>query len=113
MGIVHHGAYLPYLEEARVEYLRAAGHPYDAVRRDGVDFAVLEAALRYRRPLSFDDLVDIHLRVGRATGATFQIDYLLTVADEPRADAATVHGAVGPDGRAARLPAWVRSLLTG
>ena len=32
MGIVHHAAYLPYLEEARVEYLRAIGHPYDSVR---------------------------------------------------------------------------------
>ncbi len=32
MGVVHHAAYLPYLEEARVEYLRAIGHPYDAVR---------------------------------------------------------------------------------
>ena len=28
MGIVHHAAYLPYLEEARVAYLRQLGHPY-------------------------------------------------------------------------------------
>ena len=35
MGIIHHAAYLPYLEEARVEYLRAIGHPYDAVRGGG------------------------------------------------------------------------------
>ena len=33
MGIIHHAAYLPYLEEARVEYLRSIGHPYDTVRR--------------------------------------------------------------------------------
>ena len=32
MGVVHHAAYLPYLEEARVAYLRSIGHPYDAVR---------------------------------------------------------------------------------
>ena len=32
MGIIHHAAYLAYLEEARVEYLRAIGHPYDSVR---------------------------------------------------------------------------------
>ena len=29
MGVIHHAAYLPYLEEARVEFLRALGHPYD------------------------------------------------------------------------------------
>src|SRR5438094_4141902 len=28
MGVVHHAAYLPYLESARVEYLRSVGHPY-------------------------------------------------------------------------------------
>ena len=29
MGIIHHGAYLPYLEEARAALLRHVGHPYD------------------------------------------------------------------------------------
>jgi len=43
MGIVHHSRYLPYLEAARVEFLREAGHPYDRLRDDGVDFAVVEA----------------------------------------------------------------------
>ena len=27
MGIIHHAAYLPYLEEARVAFLRQLGHP--------------------------------------------------------------------------------------
>jgi acyl-CoA thioester hydrolase len=27
MSVVHHAAYLPYLEVARVEYLRDRGHP--------------------------------------------------------------------------------------
>jgi acyl-CoA thioester hydrolase len=44
MGIVHHAAYLPYLEEARVEYLRHLGHPYSEVRQDGHNFAVLEVS---------------------------------------------------------------------
>ena len=55
MGIVHHAAYLPYLEEARVAYLRQLGHPYDEVRREGFNFAVLEVVVQYRRPLEFDE----------------------------------------------------------
>ena len=35
MGIVHHSRYLPYLEEARVEYLRALDHPYQRVHPTG------------------------------------------------------------------------------
>ena len=37
MGIVHHSRYVPYLEEARVEYLRAIGRPYTAWREAGTE----------------------------------------------------------------------------
>src|SRR3954452_17387105 len=73
MGIVHHSRYLPYLEEARVAYLRHVGHPYTEWRAAGIDSAVLECALRYRRPLQFDDEVDVHLRLAAATRTTFQM----------------------------------------
>ena len=73
-------AYLPYLEEARVEYLRAIGHPYDAVRGgeagDAREFPVLEVSVQYRQPLHFDDDVDVSLRIGAVRGATFQYAYL-------------------------------------
>jgi acyl-CoA thioester hydrolase len=128
MGIIHHAAYLPYLEEARVEYLRSIGHPYDEVRRlgaggdvggdegdaegrnddEGRDFPVLEASVRYRKPLNFDDEVDVSLRIGAVTGTTFQIAYLLTVDGGVRATAVTVHGCVDGTGRPCRLPGWVR-----
>ena len=110
MGIVHHSRYLPYLEEARVEYLRALGHPYAELRKDGVDYAVLEAYVQYRQPLRFDDEVHVHLRLGGATRATFQMAYLLTVDGQPRATAVTVHGCVNPDGRPVRMPSWLLDL---
>lgn len=111
MGIVHHGAYLPYLEEARVAYLRAIGHPYVEVQAvDGVDFAVLEASVRYLQPLRFDDEVVVHLLVGAASRATFQIAYLLTAAGRPHATGVTVHGCVDPRGRPMRMPEWIREM---
>jgi acyl-CoA thioester hydrolase len=110
MGIVHHSRYLPYLEEARVEYLRALGHPYAELREEGVDYAVLEAFVQYRSPLRFDDEVTVHLRMGAASRATFQMAYLLTVGDEVRATAVTVHGCVNAQGRPVRMPAWLLDL---
>ena len=110
MGIVHHGSYVPYLEEARVAYLRHIGHPYPSVRAEGVDFAVLEVYLRYLKPLRFDDVVRVHVVIGAATRATFQLGYLLTVDGVVHATAVTVHGCVGPDGRPVRMPAWMRAL---
>jgi acyl-CoA thioester hydrolase len=111
MGIIHHAAYLPYLEEARVAFLRHLGHPYDEVRQDGHNFAVLEVAVQYRRPLVFDEEVTVHIEAGDVTRTTFQVAYLLTVEAEVRATAVTVHGCVDPMGKATRLPSWVGDAL--
>lgn len=111
MGVIHHGAYAAYLEEARVCLLRHAGFPYQQVRAEGIDFAVLELLVHYRRPLRFDDVVDIHVTVGIPTRATFQVAYLLTVDAQARATAVTVHGAIDPSGRAARMPAWLVEVI--
>jgi acyl-CoA thioester hydrolase len=108
MGGIHHAAYLLYLEDTRVEFLRSIGHPYDEVRADGSDLAVLESFVRYRRALRFDEVVDIALVVGEVTGTAFQIGYLLTVAGATCATAVTVHGAVDPNGRPSRLPDWIK-----
>lgn len=110
MGIVHHSRYLPMLEEARVSYLRHIGHPYSEVREAGVDMNVLEAWCRYRKPLAFDDVVDVHVRVAAVERASFQMAYLLTVDDEPRATGVTAHGCVTRAGRPTRLPDWMREL---
>ena len=110
MGIVHHAAYLPYLEEARVEYLRAVGHPYQQLQAEGLDIAVLEVTLRYLRALRFDDEVTVHVMVGAATRTTFEVGYLLMMAGVAAATAVTVHGCVDRGGRPARLPAWLREL---
>lgn len=113
MGIVHHSRYLPYLEEARVAYLREIGHPYDALRAEGIDMVVLEAFVRYRAPLRFDDVVDVHLDLASANRTTFQMTYLLTVDGAVRATAVTVHGSItSADGRPTRSPGWLRELAT-
>ena len=111
MGIVHHAAYLPWLEEARAAFLRDRGHPYQEIRAEGIDLSVLEVATQYRSPARFDDVVAVHVRVPWVKAATFQVDYLLTVDDRTCVLAATVHGAVDPTGRPARTPPWLRSLL--
>lgn len=112
MGVVHHSRYLLYLEEARVAWMRALGHDYTRLREEGIDFAVIEAFVQYRRPLRFDEVVDVHLGVGKLTRMTFQIGYLLTVDGEPRATAVTVHAGVTTDGSPARLPDWTRQLVS-
>ena len=112
MGVVHHASYLAYLEETRVEYLRALGRPYDRLRAAGTEFPVVEAALQYRRPLRFDDEVDVAVMVASTSGATFQMSYLVSCAGELSATAVTVHGVVDGQGRPTRVPTWLHELAT-
>lgn len=110
MGVAHHGSHLVYLEAARVEYLRALGHPYDRVRAGGVDFPVVEVAVRYLHPLRFDEVVAVHVDMAAVDRATFTMRYLLDVDGEARATAVTVHAVVAGDGRPVRTPEWLRRL---
>jgi acyl-CoA thioester hydrolase len=110
MGVVHHAAYFVWLEEARIAFLRSTGRPYETVRAEGLELAVLEAFAAYRKPLRFDEVVRIHMRFGELTTATFQIAYLLTVEGEARATAVTVHGCISPSGVPTRVPPWLRAL---
>lgn len=115
MGVVHHSGYLAYFEEARVAYLRAIGHPFTEWRAAGLESPVLESFVQYRQPLEFDELIDVHLRLAAVTRATFQMAYLITVADttgaaQARATGVTVHGCTTSSGRPTRLPAWLSAL---
>lgn len=107
MAIAHHASYLPWLEEARVAFLRAIGYPYASIRADGLDFAVVEATVRYLRPARFDDELAVHVGVADPPRATFALAYLLRRGDETMATARTVHAAVAPDGSARRPPEFI------
>jgi acyl-CoA thioester hydrolase len=113
MGVVHHAAYLPYLEEARVDYLDHIGHPYTGIRAEGIDLAVLEVHVKYLAPLRFDDRAEIRLRVGAARGARLVLQYLVRRGDQVVVLATTMHGALDPNGRPVRLPEFLRALDPG
>ncbi|MGE0512321.1 MAG: acyl-CoA thioesterase, partial [Acidimicrobiia bacterium] len=93
---------------------RAIGHPYASLRADGTDIAVLEASVRYVRPVHFDDVLSVHLAPVAATRTTFEIDYLLTIDGVVRSHAVTAHACVNARGRPTRLPPWLVELaVTG
>ena len=41
MGVVHHATYPIWFEQARVDFFRAVGAPYDEVEREGFALATL------------------------------------------------------------------------
>ena len=61
-GVMWHGAYVQWLEEARVEALQAAGLGYAAMTAMGVDMPVVSLHLDYRQPLRHGDEVCVESR---------------------------------------------------
>ena len=51
-GVVWHGTYLTWMEEARVQYLRSIGIEYSDLVSMGYELPVVELALRYHKPIS-------------------------------------------------------------
>ena len=79
MGIVYHGAYLRWMEHARVELLRGRGLSYAEMEREGLGLPVVEARLRYLRPGRHDDVITLGVAVGPVGRARVRFDYRLQV----------------------------------
>jgi acyl-CoA thioester hydrolase len=63
MGVVHHAAYLPWLEVGRVDLLRAAGVPYTSIEVRGFLIVLSDIQVRYRSPARFDTLVTVETQL--------------------------------------------------
>ncbi len=50
-GVVWHGNYITWLEEARLEHLRYLGMEYTDLVALGCDLAVIELSLKYHKPI--------------------------------------------------------------
>lgn len=61
-GVAHHASYAPWLEIGRTELLRGRGLSYASLERRGVLIVVTRLEIVYRRPVRYDDLLEIRTR---------------------------------------------------
>jgi acyl-CoA thioester hydrolase len=57
---VYHGNYFHLFETAREDFLRQIGFPYREFMNRQLHLAVVESSCSYRKPLRYDDQVEIH-----------------------------------------------------
>jgi acyl-CoA thioester hydrolase len=71
-GIVYYGRYLPYFDNARVEYHRHLDMLETRPRE--VEFVMRASTIEYLAPARFDDLIEVFIRVGRIgrTSVTYE-----------------------------------------
>ena len=61
MRVAHHASFAPWFEIARTELLREAGMSYAAMEAAGVFLVVTRMEIKYRRPVRYDDLIEVRV----------------------------------------------------
>jgi acyl-CoA thioester hydrolase len=74
-GIVWHGTYLTWMEEARVECLRSIGIDFADLVAMGCDLNVVDLSIRYRRALRMGESAIVKTRTIDMTGVRIVWEY--------------------------------------
>lgn len=122
MGVAHHASFVPWLEMARTEALRASGRTYAQMEASGVFLVVTKLEVSYRRPARYDDVLRIVCGARVAGRARLEHRYLVELAqagdgnehrlnDQPLARATTELACVDASGRPSPLPEWLIGIV--
>lgn len=128
MGVAHHGSYAAWLEIGRTELLRGLGVTYAELERGGVFLVITRMELAYRRPIFYDDVIEVRTRVAGSSRVKINHEYEVVLIEdgghgahrpgaelrpamiqtaEPLAAGATTLACVGADGRPKAMPDWL------
>ena len=103
-GVMWHGSYLAWLEEARVEALEQAGLAYSDLSARGLELPVVSLQITYRQALLHGDLVTVESEVQPQQGVKLPWHSRFLKADgsvaaEARVELVLVDLSAGPDRR--------------
>ena len=80
-GIVWHGSYIAWMEEARVECLRSIGIEFADIVALGCDMPVVDLSVRYHRPLRMGMSAVLKTRMADTEGVRINWDYQIQSTD--------------------------------
>lgn len=118
MGVVHHASYVPWLEIGRTELLRTSGISYKTLEERGVFLVIVKLDVKYRRPVLYDDIVEVRTTWVGGSRIKIEHEYEVVVTQRENAKdplpisaavAKTTLACVDHDGRPMELPEWLAS----
>jgi len=106
MAVAHHGSYVAWFEEARTEWMRQRGRTYREIEDAGDLLQVVEFLCRYHKPVDYDEVVAIRVRVESSGRAAVVLAYEARRESDGEvcATGSTKLACVGRDGKLRRLP---------
>ncbi|MGI0491767.1 acyl-CoA thioesterase [Alkalinema pantanalense CENA528] len=115
-GVVWHGTYLTWMEEARVEALRALGIEYSEIVNMGCELLVVDLSMRYHRGVRMGEEILIRTRLVDMQGVRINWVYELQSLDRTTLHVTANVTLVAVDRENGkimrRLPPAVKSILT-
>jgi acyl-CoA thioester hydrolase len=113
MGIVHHATYLAYFEVGRVAWLRRRGITYADWTSRGLQTPVAAAAVQYRAPSRFDDLLTVETTLARLRAVSLDFTYRIARGPSLIAEGSTRLACIDAAHKLLRIPEDVAAALLG
>ena len=111
-GIVYYANYLKFAERARTDMLRDLGVSHaEMMKRDGLVLVVRRCEIDYLKPAKLDDLLTVETDAAKIGGASIDLRQRVLRGNDVLADLKVLVVCIGPDGRPARIPDYVRGVL--
>ena len=100
MGVTHHSNYIRFMEEARVEFFKGIGLDYFEFEKKGFISPVVGLNnIRYKRPSTAGDTLDIDVAIKEIGSVTFTIQYIMKNKDVVVFTGESEHCLLGKDGK--------------
>ncbi len=75
MGVAYNSHYFNWFEIGRTELMRDNGFTYSEAEKSGYRFPVIEAGIKYLKPVHYDDVLTIKTSFGRKPGLRLRMIY--------------------------------------
>ena len=82
MGLVHHGSYINYFEEARISWISNLGFSYSEMEKSGIILPVSKLNVSYLRPAYFDDDLVVYVELAELPTSRLIFNYTINNKDE-------------------------------
>ena len=108
MGIAYNAHYLTWFEVGRTEFMRSTGMSYREVETRGFNLPLVDAQLKLRSSVGYDDILVTETWVAELRSRTITFAYRIRLGERVVAEGRTTHACMrSSDGRGCRIPPWL------
>lgn len=77
MGITHHSNYIRWMEEARIDFMKQIGWPYEKMEEAGIISPVTAIDCKYKASTTFPDEIEINVSIDELKPVILKINYIM------------------------------------